>query len=272
MSKKRWSSGRRKIWFFVVPAVLFCLLTVILVRGYSDYRTEQYGTVKITPEKPDTVSVGYRIEADLKRNHDEEFGDGLYSKLEKHWEWWNEKDRMEQLFSSTLPGYVTINPDTWEACEGEVGFAMDNPLESCGWLEIADYMGIALDEPAALGERKHTEIHWNGSNQGEIFQVNVTSGYRYEEMRVTFNITADSEGGIYESGSYWNENVAFEIEDYLMKNKNTAQLVTVLGTQRYTSVHAYFVQEGMLYRIQVVGDPGQEKEVREVMERILGEF
>ena len=81
MSKKRWSSGRRKIWFFVVPAVLFCLLTVILVWGYSDYRTEQYGTVKITPEKPDTVSVGYRIEADLKRNHDEEFGDGLYSKL-----------------------------------------------------------------------------------------------------------------------------------------------------------------------------------------------
>ena len=78
--------------------------------------------------------------------------------------------------------------------------------------------------------------------------------------------------GLYETGCYWNENVIFEMEDYSMKNKNTAQLVTVLGAQRYTAAHAYFVQDGMLYSMQVTGGLGEEKEVRAAMERILETF
>lgn len=272
MGEKKNGGGRKKL-IFIMVAALACLLIICIAKGYSETRGQRYGAVTIIPDKPDSVSVGYRIVADLKSNRDEEFGRGLYSKLAENWAWWNAKDQMEQMFSSTMPGYCTVNPDTWEACEEEIGFALDNPLESCDWLEIADHMGISLDTPVSIGERKHTEITWHGSSGGDIFEVHVTSGYRYGEMRVTLKITVDrDEEGLYETGSYWNENVIFEIEDYTMKNKNTAQLVTVLGAQRYTATHAYFVQDGMLYSMQVTGSFGQEKEVREAMERILKEF
>ena len=272
MGEKKNGGGRKKRMFIMVAA-LACLLIICIAKGDLEARRQRYGTVTITPDKPDEVSVGYRLAADLKAENDKEFGDRLYRGLAENWEEWNAKDRMEKALSSTIPGHCRYNTDTWAACEEVIGFAFDNPLESCDWLEIADYMGISLDTPVSIGERKHTEITWHGSSGEDIFEVHVTSGYRYGEMRVTLKITVDrDEEGLYETGSYWNENVIFEIEDYTMKNKNTAQLVTVLGAQRYTATHAYFVQDGMLYSMQVTGGLGQEKELRAAMERILNEF
>lgn len=273
MYNKKWFAGGRKKFFFIMAAVLSCLLIICIVLNFFDTRKERYGTVRIIPEKPDTVSVGYRIEADLKVINDRDFFSDLHNLLAEQWKWWNEKDRTEQTLSSFLPGYCTLNSDTWETCEKTIGFALENPLESCDWLEIADHMGIALDKPAVTEERKHTKVGWHGSGNGDIFGVDVTSGYLYDDIRVILTVTGHSkDDSVYETGNYWSEDISLEIEDYTMKNKNTAKLVTILGTERYKSIHAYFIQDGMLYKIHVTGDPNRETEVREVMERILKEF
>ena len=270
MSTKRLIGARKKKLVSMMLVALSCFLTACGAGAGVD--SERFGTVKVLRADQEDYGVDCWIEAELTAIVDEAFGAELYRRLDEEWQRWNALDRMQQMLSSILPGYCTLSFDTWGACEEAVGFSIDNPLERYDWLEIADYLGIALDAPVAVGERKHVSIDYMGSSDGDISYVHISSGYRYGDLRVMISVALESDDGAYKTANDWGDEIVFAIEDYAMKNGNTAQLVTPQGAGNYSSAESYFVQDGMLYKIYIVGSLGQESEVRQALERILTEF
>ncbi|MBQ8815636.1 MAG: hypothetical protein IJZ85_14210 [Lachnospiraceae bacterium] len=273
MSAKQLIGAGKKNLVLMTLAALSCLLAACTEGADTAADSERFGTVKIIRAEQGDSGTDCWIEAELTVIGDEEFGADIRGGLDEEWQWWNSLDGMQQALSSSLPGYCVLNFDTWEACEAAIGVSIDNPLETYDWLETADHLGIALDTPVAFGERKHIEITYQGSSDGDISYVNVGSGYRYGDLRVMIRVTLDSDDdGGYRFGIDWNDGTVFEIEEYGMKNGNIAQLVTPQGAGNYSSAESYFVQDGLLYRIHIVGSLGQESEVRQALEWILTEF
>jgi len=175
-------------------------------------------------------------------------GQGLYDALEKEWERWEEKDEMERMLSSHIPGLCYKSFDTLEECEEFLGFPLDNPLEDGGF-QKASYVGLPIDEVDA----SHVYISFYGENAEQVQWIFVDSGYRNEDVRITVSAQ------IY--------------VDTPAEETDTEELaITEDSGGQYVANSVTIVQGPAIYNIRVIGDPNHKKEVKETLEKVISRF
>ncbi len=92
------------------------------------------------------------------------------------WDSWNEKTQLEQMTSSTFPGYISRFFTEWGDSVKYLGFEPVNPFEDAEWVEKKNFVGTDKKDDIT-GEFYHTWLHFYGSENGDINYLNLTAGY-----------------------------------------------------------------------------------------------
>ncbi len=217
----------------------------------------------------------YSIAAEVPRIPREDFSDAVYAAMEE----------IRQAFlecspeDSWYPGDWRTYLDSWSACENFLGISLTNPLEESA-LEQGTYNGIAFDSGLLYGkeEETHCLVRLIGNAEGIIQNVGVETGYVSGLNRLTLNISLWPEGSEWdmEHGAAWGEQfVTFQTEETATGSGQAVFLVTPSVLQGgYVSIDAYFVMGNGLYQlgISAPAGPGQQTEVRKLMEEVLQLF
>ncbi|MDO4732184.1 MAG: hypothetical protein Q4B50_01520, partial [Bacillota bacterium] len=160
---------------------------------------------------------------------------------------------------------------TMEECTDFLGYPVYNPLEDCSWLEQATNIGMPLEK-----KDEHISLHWNGTPKRELTDLSISSGYRLDSARLQMRITFHCREEKLYSTSYFRQagsRATYHIEEYPMANGNTAMLVTGEEDEaRYFSTEAFFVQEGLFYSLNFVGEKEDPEAVRAMLEKVLAVF
>ena len=180
---------------------------------------------------------------------------------------------------SWYPGDWQTYLDSWSACENFLGISLTNPLEESA-LEQGTYNGIAFDSGLLYGkeEETHCLVRLIGNAEGIIQNVGVETGYVFGLNRLTLNISLWPEGSEWdmEHGAAWGDQfVTFQTEETATGSGQAVFLVTPSVLQGgYVSIDAYFVMGNGLYQlgISAPAGPGQQAEVRKLMEEVLQLF
>ena len=217
----------------------------------------------------------YSIAAEVPRIPQEDFSDAVYAAMEE----------IRQAFldyspeDSWYPGDWQAYLDSWSACEDFLGISLVNPLEKSG-LEQGTYNGIAFDSGLLFGkdEESHCLVQLHGNAEGVLQSANIQGGYVSGLNRLTLNISLWPEESDWsmERGVAWGEQyVTFETEETATGSGQAVFFVMSSAPfGGYVSADAYFVMENGLYQLGVSAPagPGQQAEVRELMEEVLQMF
>lgn len=191
----------------------------------------------------------------------------IYDALRYEWETWEKLSPEQKMLSSHLPGYCRDDFSDWEECEKFFGISIWNPLEESTWLEKGTYTGM----PEGFRDAAPVEAGWYGTQDGQVEWISIQSGYHDEEIRATLN--AMMYGSLAEEkrdDGGWS--VELERQFYFQNQKDGMLLITEDGGEQFTSCTAYFVEDNVLYRVSVTGEPDMRDEVQETLERVLADF
>lgn len=237
-----------------------------LSTGAEESSYSVYGTVRTVPE--------------------EDFSQAVHDALEANWSAWQAKSPQEQRISSALPGVISRGFETWAEGADYLGIPLVNPLEDAGWLEQASTVGMPLDGDYGRVTAYHCKGLVQSDPDGRVEAAHLEAGYRAGEIRVMLRTelrteyagetAADGSQGI-ETGSVWPEAVNLYQNAVTMPDGQAAALVVSQPWREdsYVSIDAYFIQDGLLYRLDVVGPDGGSEAVaavREVLEQALDCF
>lgn len=238
-----------------------------LLTGEEESSYAVYGTVRTVPDK--------------------EFSKELHDSIQANWDSWRAKDGMSKILSSTLPGDGSLPFTTWAEGTEFLGIDLANPLEEGEWLEQATYVGMPLDgDHGGIAGAKHCVASWRGDEDGHVQSASLHAGYRVGEIRVMLDAdvrteyageTAEDGSQAIETGSLWLETVNLASNSVDMADGQSAALVIAQPRREksYVSIDAYFIQDGLLYSLNVVGPDGGDEAVaavRAVLEQALDCF
>ncbi len=176
-------------------------------------------------------------------------GQGIYEALQEEWDAWDALSEEQKRFSSHMPGYCYIGFDDWTECEEFLGFHVFNPLENNSWLEKGSYVGM----PTGYRETPRFNVSFYGTSEGQIQWIHVDSGYRSGEIRITVNAQVF-------------------IDSLPEESENEEPLITKDSGERYTASTAVLTRGPITYSIRVIGEPGMQETVTEMLEEVLSEF
>ena len=225
----------------------------------------------------------YSVSGTVRTVPDAEFSQELHEILEEDWAAWWAKSEMERMISSTLPGASYREYETWAEGAEFLGVGLANPLETAEWLERATYTGT-LEGKQEL--TRHCRTSFRGNADGKVERAALTAGYRTGEIRVMLwaelrteyaGETAADGGQKVETGAVWPEAVNRYANSIAMPDGQEAALVVSQPRREdsYVSIDAYFIQDGLLYTLNVVGPDGGDEAVaavRDVLEQALDCF
>lgn len=230
---------------------------------------------------------GYSVYGTVRAVPDGEFSQEAHDALREKWDAWLAEDEMMRGLSSSLPGGLQRSFETWEEGAEFLGVTPANPLEEADWLEQATIVGMPLD--GELGTKigvQHCGLSLYGDVEGHVETASLTAGYRSGELRVVLRAdlrteyageTAEDGSQDVETGAVWTEEVDLYRNSAVMPDGQTAELVVSQPRREdaCVSIDAYFIQDGLLYTLYVVGpDSGDEAvaAVRAVLEQALACF
>jgi len=195
--------------------------------------------VESCPAEPSgTESAQMVISSDM-------LGQRLYDALEEEWDHWEEKDEMERMISSHIPGFCYKSFNTIEECEEFLGFNLENPLENSGFKK-ASYVGM----PEGHNDAPRFYVSFYGENAEQVKWIFVESGYRDGEVRITVN--------------------AQIFVDTPPEDMDTREhLITEDSGGQYVANSVTLARGPIMYNIRVIGDPNHKKEVKETLEEVI---
>ena len=177
------------------------------------------------------------------------------------------------MLSSRTPGYGQRNFGSWAEWEEFLGLAVLNPLETCPWLEQGTYAGMPLLGYRDLGLRDAPRVSasWYGTEDGFVERVSASAGYRDGEVRVMLS------AGLYgdpEDHPLSPVGEAFERERqaYLAEPEDVPAEIVSRSSERYYANETYLIRGSVLYRLNIVGEPGAQEQVEDTMSRVLERF
>ena len=187
----------------------------------------------------------------------------LRDALEAEWDSWNALSGEEQVVSSHMPGWCGQGFEDWAAGEAFLGFPVPNPLEEADWLEKGTYVAM----PLGFRDAPRVKIDWRGTEEGYVEWVNAGAGYQSGTTQVMISAILYGDPA----------KARFSDRDWTLdlgKQEAEEGVLHVISesTERYCSRTAYLIWGGVLYHVQVVGEPGGETEVEETLERALEAF
>lgn len=252
--------------------------TVSNVENVEDSKVT-YGIVKVSEEVSDTEESSYRVSATLPCTDFSLVGSVLTDKLTKEWKSFDHMTKEQQLLSSKLWGVVDIQTDTWGKAEEIIGFDIDNPLETFGWLNKTGYFGMEstdLNNPVS-----HVQITANAAQttHRKLGEINVTAGYSKDSVRITLTATLSANAGTYTTGSVCNGYATFQ-QDMVTTGTGIPVLIVITNEKNNTGYYngdyfdptAYWVKDNVFYTLRVLGDETDQAEIQGVLDRILGEI
>jgi len=229
----------------------------------------------------------YAVYSTVQTVPDGDFSQEIHDSLRDNWAVWNAKSQEQRMLSSTLPGSLYRIHETWAAGTEYLGVELANPLEEADWLEQATYAGMPLD--GELGQKmgvEHCKSYVHGNEAIQVETAALTAGYRTGEIRLTLRAelrteyageTAADGSQRIETGALWPETVNLYTNAVPMQDGQEAALVISQPRREdsYVAIDAYFLQDGLLYALSVVGPDGGDEAVaavRAVLERALDCF
>ena len=260
------AGGKRKRLVLVIAAVVVLSVSA-LAAGVWRVRLSEMSSA-------DEMSY-YSITAEVPRIPREDFSDAVYAAMEEIRQAFLEYSPEDSWYPGDWQAYL----DSWSACEDFLGIPLANPLEESG-LEQGTYNGITFDSGLLYGkeEETHCLVRLNGNAEGTLQNVGVETGYISGFHRLTLNISLWPEGSEWdmEHGAAWGDQfVTFQTEETATGSGQAVFLVTPSVLQGgYVSIDAYFVMGNGLYQlgISAPAGPGQQAEVRKLMEEVLQLF
>lgn len=191
----------------------------------------------------------------------------LRDALEEEWGAWNALDGEAKVVSSHTPGWCQQGFEDWAAAEAFLGFSVPNPLEACDWLEKGTYVAM----PLGFRDAPRVDLQWCGTVEGYVDWVIVEAGYRSGSTRV---MTAALLYGDPARATLSDRDWSLDLGRQEAPADTEGGVLHVIPerTERYCSRTAYLVWGGLLYRVQIVGEPDGQAEVEETLERALEAF
>lgn len=217
----------------------------------------------------------YSIAAEVPRIPREDFSDAVYAAMEEVRQAFLEYSPEDSWYPGDWRAYL----DSWTACENFLGISLANPLEKSA-LEQGTYDGIAFDSGLLYGneEETHCLVQLHGSAKGVLQRANIQTGYVSGLNHLTLNISLwpeESEWFIESSMAWGEQYVTFETEETATGSGQAVFFVMPSASfGGYVSADAYFVMDNGLYQLEISAPagPGQQAEVRELMEEVLQLF
>lgn len=206
------------------------------------------GTIGCAKEETSDMAVFSEIEDDQTIISPDLIGQDIYDALEEEWSAWNEKEEMEKLLSSHMPGACYRGFETLEECEEFLGFSLYNPLENSKF-EKGSYVGM----PVGYNDAPRFYVNFYGENAEQVNWIFVDSGYRDGDIRIT---------------------VSAEISTEMAAQAGEAEevLITQSEEENFVASTALFTRELVTYHIRVIGEPTQKDEVKETLEKVLSYY
>lgn len=189
----------------------------------------------------------------------------LRDALKEEWESWNALSEEAQIVSSHMPGWCRQGFEDWAACEAFLGFSVPNPLEESAWLEKGTYAAM----PLGFQDAPRVNVQWYGTEEGHVDWISAEAGYRSGSVRVMTAalLYADPDKAALSDGDW-----SLERQNAPTDAEGGVLHVIPERTERYCSGTAYLVRNGVLYRVQAVGEPEGQAEVEEALEQALEAF
>lgn len=217
----------------------------------------------------------YSIAAEVPRIPREDFSDAVYAAMEE----------IRQAFleyspeDSWYPGDWQTYLDSWSACENFLGISLANPLEESALVQ-GTYNGTAFDSGLLYGKKKETHclVQLHGNAEGVLQSANIQTGYVSGLNRLTLNISLwpeESDWSTERSMAWGVQYVTFETDETSTGSGQPVFFVmSSASVGGYVSADAYFVMGRGLYQlgISAPAGPGQQAEVRKLMEEVLQLF
>ncbi len=224
----------------------------------------------------------YSVYGTVRTVPDADFSQELHEILEEDWtDWWT-KSELERMISSSLPGAPYREYETWAEGAAFLGVELANPLEEADWLEKAAYDGTLEGAQMVM---KHCRASFRGNEEGKVVRASLAGGYRSGDIRVMLQAelrteyageTAGDGSQDIETGALWTEAVNMTTNSVAMPDGQAALVISQPRREdSYVSIDAYFIQDGLLYTLNVVGPDGGDEAVaavRAVLEQALDCF
>lgn len=230
--------------------------------------------VRIAEETSDEQESYYRVEAFLLATDFSVIAEPLSDMIEQAWDRWDNMTQEQRMLSSSIPGMVSFDCETWAECEETIGLTIYNPLEGFDWLDKVGYFGMDVSGIS------HVQTTANSSSDGrELNDITITSGYNSEEIRVTLTAVVSSGNGTYTVGSACRGSARYD-QKRVFSGTGIPVLVVITDGQNnlgyyngdYYDPTAYWVRDNVFYTLRVAGDKSEEKDINEMLDRIISEI
>lgn len=226
-------------------------------------------TVQVIEEKSNTEESFYRIGAALPSTDFSSIGQPLSEMIAQEWKTYEDTTQESRMLSSHLWGVVGTENDDWNECENAIGFSVDNPLESLGWLNKTGYFGMDSTDPDA--PTKHIQITAYASEcDRKISEISVTAGYNAENVRITLTATLAANTKTYITGSTNNGYVTYEQATANTKSGIPVLILTSNGD--FYDPAAYWVKDNVFYTLRVFGNITDKADIQTTLDKILEEI
>lgn len=237
--------------------------------------SQEFSEVRFIEEKNDEEESFYRVETDLPATDFSVISESLSDMIEQEWNRWDNMTSEQRMFSSSIPGMISFDCETWTECEETIGLTIYNPLEGFDWLEKVGYFGMEVPDIS------HVQVIANASSQingRELDDIMITSGYNSEEIRITLTTVVSSLDDIYATGSTYSGTAKYDHKTVFSESGIPVLVVITDGQNNlgyyngdYYDPTAYWVIDNVFYTLRVIGDKSEEKEIQELFDKIISE-
>ena len=189
--------------------------------------------------------------------------------VEMEWQAYDKLPELDRQLSSHLWGSVYMYADSWQQAISELNLNIENPLENLSYLQKGNYLDGKDVEPGI--PRVQTTLLATASTNRQLSQVSLRTGYTMENVRIILHATLWNQGGVYHTGGGHSEEANYQQGITLTHTGKSTLLVQSDKMENYCSMDAYWVDGNVLYNIYLVGEPGQQEQLKKVMNQLLGE-
>ena len=169
------------------------------------------------------------------------FSPELQQALLDDWIAYESMSARQKLLSSTTPGSCAREFDDWTAVEQFVGMTIPNPLDGLDSLENGNWAAA----PEGYNGASRYFITWYGTRDGTVQWVQIQSGYRRGELRVTVTAKIKPE-------SHFSD-----------------PIITADSGAEYEARTAELTRGCVQYTIRVMGDPGTRDALMTLLQELV---
>ena len=189
----------------------------------------------------DTTEETCCAEFTIEASETTRFSPELQQALLDDWIAYESMSARQKLLSSTTPGSCAREFDDWTAVEQFVGMTIPNPLDGLDSLENGNWAAA----PEGYNGASRYFITWYGTRDGTVQWVQIQSGYRRGELRVTVTAKIKPE-------SHFSD-----------------PIITADSGAEYEARTAELTRGCVQYTIRVMGDPGTGDALTALLEELL---